>query len=93
MTVYKISTDDDAVYVSANLSHAASPILTYFGSDPFYDYDGEKSDYEGLSWQPTSYQTADARHRESLMAKLVTELCNMGTVISVEIIDDDAVEP
>jgi hypothetical protein len=84
MTIYKLKTEDGVVYVSANLVEASAPIHTYFGSDPRYDEDGGKTDLDGLSWQPTPYQTADCQHYEDRMAKLVAEYCDMGDVLAIE---------
>jgi len=83
MTTYKIKTDDGTVYVTANLVEASAPITTYFGSDPDYDTRGEDCDDDGNRWAPTPYQTADARHREDEMAKLVADYCDLGEVHSV----------
>ena len=81
MPIYLIKTDAGRMYASVKLGEASSTIYTYFGDDPYHT--GKKDD-EGIGWQPTPYQTADAHHRESEMAKLVADYCDMGKVISVE---------
>lgn len=85
-TIYKIKTDAGVMYISANLVDASAPIHTYFGSEPFYDRNGESEDSDGLRWDSTPYQTADARHDDDHMAKLVADYCDMGNVISCEIV-------
>lgn len=87
-TIYKIKTDAGVMYASVDLVQAASSISTYFGTDPLYDQRGEREDEDGLHWQSTPFQTADARHDEDQMAKLVADYCDMGEVISVEAVGD-----
>ena len=86
MTIYKLKTEDGVVYVSADLVQASAPIYTYFGNTPHYDEDGEETDLDGLSWQPTPYQTADCQHYEARLAKLVAEYCDMGEVAAIEVL-------
>ena len=85
-TIYKLKTDAGVMYVSANLVQASAPIHTYFGSEPLYDRAGETEDSDGLRWNTTPFQTADARHDGDRMAKLVADYCDMGEVVSVEAI-------
>lgn len=81
MTIYRLKTTAGTMYVSCDLSQASSPICTYFGTEP--EYQGERDD-DGLAWDATPYQCADARHRVRDMARLVADYCDMGEVLSCE---------
>lgn len=81
MTIYKIETKSGVMYADADLAQASASIHVYFGDDPFCKHE----DDSGISWDSTSYQTADARHSDDRMASLVAEHYDMGDVISVEV--------
>ena len=73
------------MYMSANLSEASAPISAYFGADPFH---AGASDDKGRAWEPTPYQTADARHNLRAAAKLVADYHDMGGVRGISIMTE-----
>ncbi len=102
MAKYEINASDGTTYLSIDLTQAASPIrVRYDDADEMSD-EGDL-DNDGIRWESTPYQTADAHHDLNEAALLALRWAYrdggwdddngepmMGDINSVVYMEDDA---